>query len=283
MIPEKVYRYEDWDVENKGIQILTKKWIHLKAPSDFNADYLECRLPRNFDNFDKDSYEVFTREQVIADNPNSPVEQIEDYLKQYLSVNPFESLPFHDKSHRATVLDIDRKKLDKFLGIFCFSKSMDKIEMWEKGSNLGTGFCIGLHTELLFQKTRLSEGEADHVIYYKNLPLVDAISKNEEERISNASLARFTVPDRYNYEDEFRFIRTNYSPFLTPLEYAPYERIVPLPDEVFSEIILGPNISKHDKAKIIETPNVNLKNIPIWVLDKDQYEHNSAIEIGEII
>jgi len=270
MIPEKVYRYEDWDNENKGIRILTEKRIWLSAPSDFGADYLECRLPLNFETFDEETYEEFVRKSFHDEFPNLAPNELEQKIEDAIKHEPYDSLPFHNESHREEVLSIYGKKLDKTLGIFCTSKTFENVKMWEHGGNLGQGLCVALHTELLYKQTKLADGEADDIIYYPDdkTPMSDAISLSSSDRIIKVNLARFSVPQRFLHEEEFRFIRTNRLPYLNyPWEYAPYERIIPLPNEVYSEIILGPEISEVDKAEIIDTRNSNFENLPIWVLE----------------
>lgn len=263
-MPKKVYRYEDWENEIDLNPILVKREIRLAKPSDFAADYPECSLPNDYsqvteENLNKLAYQRATQwyPNLIGKNLRKEVQRLRSEMK------------IEDPEHRRESERINNEYLDQVLGVFCTALTFEDIQIWEHIGDLGQKICIAFHTEKLWKFEKMY-GSAKHVDYYPfdKPPKLSPFSFSPEERIKKAIDRIYSIPDKYAYEQEFRFAKLGTDKKKEhPQPYSDEGRIVKLPKEVYSELILGYGMSDSDKKEVKKARDEYFPELPIWELD----------------
>jgi hypothetical protein len=135
--------------------------------------------------------------------------------------------------------------MDKHYGIFSGSAKWNGILLWSHYSNNHQGFCVDFKEEKLryfggFVRTGVVMYENDFPeIKYKK-------DESEQEKLDRIVIQTTTKSEDWEYEEEYRLIKV----FVEhPLSF---ERCVQIPDDIFSDVTLGINISVENKEEIIE-------------------------------
>jgi hypothetical protein len=133
--------------------------------------------------------------------------------------------------------------------------------MWSHYSNFHKGFCIGFSVKNLLDS--LIFGKIGKVEYTMNYPKIKPrIAKKDDQLMSNLFTQTYTKASDWKYEKEYRFMLNTF-----PKEFTPKNRIVTVPDNFFSEVILGISISKADKNQILDI--CKKKGIPVFQAQKE--------------
>jgi len=133
---------------------------------------------------------------------------------------------------------------DKF-GIFSLSKSYSNKRLWSRYSDSHKGFCVGFDKLLLPEKpiflrnNDLALSILDVVNYCKELPDIKPYKMKPVE-CSRALLTHKTFD--WEYEEEVRIILVGGS-----------DVKVTLPDAAICRVIIGCDVTKDNKEKLIET------------------------------
>ena len=84
-----------------------------------------------------------------------------------------------------------------------------------------------------------------------------AITKEPSGIIEKTFIQTYTKSEDWTYESEYRLVQNYF-----PQEPEPFERIINVNDDVFSEVILGINISKSDEKEIVAI--CRKKKVPVY-------------------
>jgi hypothetical protein len=226
-IPEKVYKYRDWS-NSLHKNILLHNELYLASPKDFN-DPFDCRIPKNFIRI------IEKGEESYSSNPqldNDPISFQREYEKQQTEI------------------------LDKHYGILSMSNKWNGILLWSHYANFHKGFCVGFWED----KLRISGSFARTGIvdYRQEFPYIrPTLEKNQEDRLQRIHIQTTTKSKDWENEGEYRFLKCFF-----PNEPKSFERLITVPNEVISEVVLGINISPDNKDEIIEI--CKRKNIPVY-------------------
>ena len=257
VLPDKVYKYRSWkNATHKNI--LLHNEFYLTSPKDIN-DPFDCRIPPNFINLTQEEKNDYITQLAISqfketERKGLNLEKVIKDLEKRL-----ENQETFQKEAEKYIFDIQ----DKYYGVLSLSKRWKGILLWSHYSDSHKGFCVGLWTEKLW-KTGLF-GKAAEVDYDIEFPKIKPkVAKDKMEVINRLFIQTHTKSEDWTYEEEFRFVKVYF-----PNVPKPFERIVQIPDEVFSEVILGINISDDNKAEIIEI--CKRKNIPIYQAKKKDF------------
>lgn len=254
--PSKLYKYRCWN--NKFHQnILTKNQLYLASPSDFN-DPIDCRIGNNFSLLNtnekiEDYAKIITRRhwdsiEKMGLNPNDERKRIVRDLK-----SDMDSVQNSDDENTFEMQD-------KHFGILSLSGRFDSILMWSHYGNFHKGFCVG------FSETKLRDsnlfGKGGPVRYKEEFPAIDP---RDNRTVEKSFKQTHTKAKDWKYEEEYRLTKLFY-----PLVPKPSDRIVTIPDNFMTEIILGLKISKNDKKEITEIAKE--KNLDVYQIEKVPFE-----------
>jgi hypothetical protein len=254
--PETLYKYRSWSNEYHQ-KILTENQLYLASPSDFN-DPIDCRIGNNYSLLDTD-------------------EKIEEYAeiitqRHWGSVVKMGLNPIKEKkriiSELKTNMDFVQngddentfKMQDKYYGILSLSSRYDSILMWSHYAEFHKGFCIG------FNETKLREssmfGKGGPVVYNNEFPKINPRDDSSPEK---SFIQTHTKAKDWSYEEEYRLTKLFY-----PNEPKPSDRIVTVPNDFISEIVLGLKISEEHKNEIIKIAKE--KGLEIYQIEQVPFE-----------
>ncbi len=253
-LPENVYKYRVWK-NGSHKNLLLHNELYLASPKDIN-DPFDCRIPPNYKNLtvkEKDKYANDIALKVKLQGLNISENDIKDFKNGINNTEKFQ------KDAEKIIFEFQ----DKHYGILSFSKRWNGILLWSHYADCHKGFCVGFSTEKLW-KTGLFD-KAELINYDKTFPKVKPFVAKDEDKDKNevvkiAFVQTHTKSADWTYEEEFRFLK------VFPYGPKPLERIVYVPDHVFSDVTIGINTSDEDKAEIIEI--CNGKKIPVYQAKK---------------
>lgn len=215
-IPEIVYKYRDWNNPfHKNILLYNE--IYLASPKDFN-DPFDCKIPINFQDISEIEISIFPSDSNIRKDVKAFQENYEK---------------------------LQEKIMDEHYGIFSGSSKWNGILLWSHYANNNQGFCVGFKEQELRQFGGF--GRTGVVMYNTDLPKIKFKGKEtQEEKFNRIRIQTTTKSEEWEYEQEYRLIKAFAKP---PI---PFERRKQIPDEVFSDVTLGINISVENKEEIVE-------------------------------
>ena len=239
-IPQIVYKYRDWNNPFHK-NILLHNEIYLASPKDFN-DPFDCKIPLNFTVLTKEERENYKEELSIRQRPNIGVSDLE-----YISIKK----NLDDRMENIEKFQEDYEEFyfnqtDTNYGVFSLSKTFKGMLLWSHYANCHKGFCVG------FWEGKLREScdfinRTGIVKYNTEFPvLIPKVRETLEEKLARIHARTTTKSEEWEYEEEYRLIKAFVEP---PLSFERREKI---PDEVFSDVTLGIDISVENKKEIIE-------------------------------
>lgn len=203
------------------LRLLTQNEIYFSSPQDFN-DPFDCGIVPNFRLLNsEEKIDQFVNRIVISAknaNPSLDVEKNRQVFKNRL-INDFD----------ATIniyQELDKKQQIETYGIYSLSKHWDSILMWSHYAENHTGFCVGFKIEKLKEINEFSLGHP--VEYNDKFPEINPL---DEDLLENHIRKVNYKAKSWEYEGEFRLF-THIGPTIK-------NRTLKLPDECFSEIIMG--------------------------------------------
>ncbi len=266
-IPEIVYKYRDWNNPFHK-NILLHNEIYLASPKDFN-DPFDCRIPINFQVLSDEEKEKFKVEIVIQQIQKNP--GAGDILASKL--NDLDERMNDIEKFQEGYEEFYFNQIDTNYGIFSLSKTFKGILLWSHYSNNHQGFCVGFREEKLRESCSFI-ARTGIVSYETNFPRIKPkVRETFEEKLTRIHVQTTTKSKDWEYEEEYRLIKV--------FERKPqsFERCFQLPNEVFSEVILGIDISPKNKEEIIYV--CKIKNIPVYQAKKVPFKFEIDRELIE--
>lgn len=256
-IPEKVYKYRTWkDSYHKNILLYNE--LYLASPSDFN-DPFDCRIAPDFINATEEEINKWLNELSVKLNVNT-----KDLARRL--ENRMEFQRWYEN-------EVIFKDQDKYYGILSLSCKWDSILMWSHYSESHKGFCVGFCEEKLRNCGNFNKaGIVNYDTIFPNIK--PKVSQNLSDIFEKTFIQTHTKSQDWDREYEYRLIQ-NYFDYIP----KPVERVIRFEDDVFTEVILGINITEKDKAEIVEI--CKKKKIPVFQAIKKQFVFQ--IEKEEII
>lgn len=173
------------------------------------------------------------------------------------------------KKRSIEAIKISHAKIKR--GIFCLSERNDDILMWSHYGNSNQGFCIGYNTQKL---TNYIQKNFDllgilKVKYFSEYPEYrnSFAQKGMEEILSNLTSKSII----WSYEKEWRLIIHNQTNI-----------VVPIPDEIIEEIILGSNVLPEPEKEILSIQNQKYPNAKVFKVEPDDSEFKLNLKPYEV-
>ena len=250
--PKEVYKYRDWNVRfHSGI--LTQKEVFFSPPSGFE-DPLDCKNHIRYDLLtDEDIFQKYLHYSHLDETHAGWSRQ---QHRKYARANAKRS-PMKDKGMRLKFQQDSFNELDARLGILSLAERPNNIRMWEAYSNNHTGFCVGFNPRIMFPFL----GGGGPVFYCDELPTIYPTPKDSMEEQHGKQV--FSKLRKWEFEEEYRTHKFNEKGFAKD-ENGRDERVIVLPAEAYTEVILGALATPEVKSQIIEAvrqilPHVTLK------------------------
>lgn len=253
-LPKILYKYRDWN-DDFHKTILTEQEIYFAKPSSFE-DSLDCKIPIRYDLLTDDEiyqkYFAFS----VQENPQFTAQQHHEHAKMMQS--------------KGLMRDIDRIRVyqeqdiidnDKRYGIFSMTAINNNLSMWEKYAACHKGFCVGFKTIPLFEYLMQLGCGGGEVNYFPEIPIIGAL---EPVDVQGFKQLKFKL-DKWEFENEYRLFHLNI-----------HDRIFKIPINIFSEIILGANMSEESKKEIRLIVEMLLPEVIIF---KEAIKDGNHIEI----
>lgn len=254
--PETLYKYRSWSNEYHR-KIISENQLYLASPKDFN-DPIDCRIGNNYSLLDSDEKiteyaEIITTrhwDKVVQMglDPNKEKERIINELKTDLN-----SVQKGDDENTF-------KMQDKHFGVLSMSARFDSILMWSHYADFHKGFCVG------FDETKMREsnlfGKGGPVTYDNEFPKIDPRNNRTPEK---SFLQTHYKAKDWNYEEEYRLTKLFF-----PGEPTQDDRIVTVPNDFITEVIIGLKTPNEHKDEIMEV--CNRKQIPVYQIEQIPFE-----------
>ncbi len=251
--PDKVYKYRTWSNKYHK-RILTHNEVFLSSPELFN-DPFDCRIPTNYLSLD-----TIKKKEEYADG------MIDKYKEEILRRG--ETLEYRKKIYLNDLIEnlegFQRKQeeylynvQDNHYGVLSLSELWNNILMWSHYGDFHKGICVGFHEKLMRDSNMFGKGGP--VMYSEEFPFLDPFidfSKDEEKRTFRYFQETHSKAKDWSYEKEYRLGTT------FPHKPSISDRTFTIPDEFYSEIVLGVDFPKDDKEELINI--ARSKSIPIY-------------------
>ena len=239
-ILKRLYKYRCWDNEYHKA-LLTRSEIFFPPASKLD-DPSETTVPLSFELGANDQL-LQLAERVIRENEKGLTEdEIFNKAHERLSrlrndSRQFQS--FHEWEQR--------KKYSEF-GIFSASEIYDSIAMWELYSDHHKGFCVGFRTDKLanfIQKVVRQHRIMPYPVeYYKSTPVLNPFELGTQGTL----IKSLTIKSyEWDYQREYRLVLIG----TAGKSLNDADRNIVLDDDIFTEVILGANISREHEEEII--------------------------------
>lgn len=216
--PKSVYKYRKWnDAYQKTI--ITEKTVFMAKPTSFE-DKKDCKLLKRYDLMTNQNifskYLNFSKEE----NPTWKREQHRQHAKEMSKNSPMKNVEYVKRAQEQDFLEFDKR-----FGVLSLTANHLNLNMWNKYSDDGKGFCVGFDPKIMF--TFLGGG--GKVIYYKELPNILFNDDFHTEHFKQV----FSKEDIWSFEEEYRTHKFFENP---PTDI---ERCIKLPSEAYKEVIFG--------------------------------------------
>ncbi len=238
-VPPVLYKYAFWD-ESDDIhafrhKILTVPQIYFTAPSMFN-DPFDCQLSLGLES--KSNREIIDYLKTRSYADEETLERVQNWLK--IDRNKWID----------TINDADFLRKDSNCGLFCTSAVSTNSLLWSHYAGGHKGFSVGLNAQYLIRHLESLCNKRGFILehfeveYRKELPDLEPFLEDNREWFLQRF--RYKASD-WSYEQEYRFL------LMKDLDLENPERVVQIPPECISEVILGCKLDDTTKAEIMES------------------------------
>ncbi len=244
-LPKVLYKYRTWTDLNHR-KVLTERQLFYSPPSWFE-DPLDCKLSVRYDLLNSQEKIKWIEFKLKKDEPNQPRPYYRSRARELFKTSPLRDNNAIRKLQSETFLEYDKRT-----GILSLTEQNRNIDMWNKYSENGKGFCVGYNPIALFECL----GGGGKVHYVPKLPVIkpEPFHSHEEQIVYQI----YYKEDKWSFEDEYR----THTFKSKPLEIR--DRIITVPPEAFNCILLGKNMEKKDKDELYASIPTELNNIQIF-------------------
>ncbi len=241
--PNILYKYRNWsNCYHK--KLITDLELYFAQPLSFN-DPFDFQLSLRYD--------LLTRDQRLVHYRNEYIKK--GYIDEYLEFKANYQVdhgPLTDPEHLERNRKYTIEKMNSSFGVVSLSKVPDSILMWSHYANCHTGFCVGLNTKFFWDELGV---KAYKVSYSDKYPEIIPVEENNLEHYFDVMMT--TKFKDWEYEQEFRFIKSGYS-----------EKAKKLTGKYYESLILGCAMPEIQRKEILEMQKKYLPNIKVYLTEK---------------
>ncbi|WP_200979842.1 DUF2971 domain-containing protein [Echinicola sp. 20G] len=229
-IPDTIYKYRIWNDKYQKT-ILTERIVFMAPPTSFE-DKRDCKLLKRYDLMtEKDIYEKYFMVSK-KEHPNWTRQQHRKFARDWTKNSPLKNHDFVKKQQEEDFLEYDKR-----FGVLSLTANFANLDMWNKYSGNGSGFCAGFDPKILFNHL----GGGGPVQYYDKLPDILHNDKFEVERFKQV----FSKERKWEFEQEYRTHK------FYPAPATIDDRQIEIPTEAYKEVIFGWNTDEETKGQIM--------------------------------
>ncbi len=247
--PPVIYKYRDC-ANPKHKSILENNKVYFSSPKDLN-DPFDCRVPITFELLDTDKKKKLYALKVLERHKPRLIKEgknldMELAIIESVIFSDFEKYKNDHNEHFSDAHDIH-------IGILSLSKKWDVNLLWSHYSNSHQGFCVGFSPINIMNSGLNMSG--DDITYFKKdkFPTIDPF----QDDMTTAYERLFLKSDDWKYEDEYRLTKVFF-----PNVPTNADRVITLPDNCITEVVLGHKISPENESEIIDL--ARKKNIKVY-------------------
>jgi hypothetical protein len=259
-LPGTVYKYRVW-TDPKHRTILTQREVFFAAPKSFK-DPLDCKNPIRYDLLKEEDiynkYLLASKEK----NPSWSRQQHRKFARDWTKISPLKDKDYIKQAQEESFEDFNSR-----FGVLSLTANPANCKMWTEYGKDHTGFCVGFNPRVMFKFF----GGGGIVNYVDELPIIMPMPIHDFDTQHNLQV--FSKLKKWIYEEEYRVHKFSSNP------YGENERVIVLPEEAYSEIILGAKIDPEYKIQIIDACMKNLSRV---TLKQAHLKKDSLIEINHI-
>lgn len=245
--PEIVYKYRCWD-NPLHQSILTNRQVFMAAPSSFE-DKLDCKFPIRWDLLTDDDIYNYYLTYSIKNNPERTRQQHRKFAREWVKKSEVRN-PDRIKEHQEQTF----KEYDERVGILSLTANPEIDEMWEMYACGHSGFAVGFNSRIMFEFL----GGGGEVIYVEEVPIIYPSPKHSFDEQRHYQI--FHKLSNWSFEEEYR------TTIFRPNPLSTEDRIIELPPDAYTEIILGKNMPDENINKIKAILANELAHVEIKIL-----------------
>lgn len=249
-MPDVLYKYKP--MNEFTMKILTDGDLYFPSISQLN-DPFEGSIPYIFDQSELTAENIFLFMHGLAQKGHP--DWTEEQILQYVYEEQMKGRLFNDK-HIEQQNKETREDVERLFGILSLTTRKNNFIMWSHYAASHTGICIGFDMNKVFDAVK---GTLGKVTYQTTLP-VKHLNDAAEQFIHNLL---FTKSNDWEYEDEYRLIKTTAS-----------KASIRIPLDAILEITFGCKIEQVKKNEIIEVIKDKIPGCKIYEasLSKTKFE-----------
>ena len=256
--PQTLYKFRDWKDDNHQ-RTLTGGEFYFAAANTLN-DPFDTIVPIRFDHGSHDVY----LERCIKHLRRLGCRHNDEFIRKTAE----DQLRIRNPKSEETLKEQQEftlRYVNNNFGICSFSTRNDSILMWSHYADNHRGFCVGLDTdplESVFQKVTISGPvlELHPVNYEIKFPFLDGLLDENGEAFRKKLI---TKSKEWEYENEWRGLLVSY-PSKEQLSAGELERVVSVPLEVITEVILGAEMPDEQKDDIVNLARATLPQTHLY-------------------
>ncbi|MFA7302036.1 MAG: DUF2971 domain-containing protein [Candidatus Shapirobacteria bacterium] len=231
-LPDVIYKYRIWDDERQKT-ILSERVVFMASPSSFE-DNNDCRLQKRYDLMTEK--EINTKYLLVSKKIHHKwnLQQHHNFAKVWTKKSPLKN-----KIYIKQLQERHFTEFNESFGVLCLTANPNNLDMWNKYSKKGSGFCVGFAPEILFELT----GGGGSVDYLDELPVI----YHDDDYLVEHFKQIFSKEQKWSYEEEYRTFKT------WPNPVSDYERKIKIPVKAYKEVIFGwltPSYIKEEIKKV---------------------------------
>lgn len=230
VFPDIVYKYRSW-TDDYHKTIINKRVVYMAPPMSFE-DPKDCKGLVRYDLMSDDDIFKMYLYQSKEDNPQRTISQHRRHAKDWTKKKILK-----DHEHIRKLQEDNFKEFSARFGVLSVTGNPLNVEMWNKYSDMGQGFCVGYKSEILFRLM----GSGGDVNYVEDLPNIFWNDDFETRR----SKQIFYKESKWEFEQEYRLTKFWPNPAFVQ------QRCIEVPCEAYLQIIFGWNMPEGHKEEII--------------------------------
>lgn len=260
VFPEKLYKYRRWN-NSKHKRILTKRELYFSSPFALDEQH-ECKFEYDFDAVSDEMIYKYVYDTAHEHGYYGHEE------KHKIASEKVKTAVFRKASQQKRLTDYARQRFNESLSIFCACTNRDNFELWEHFASNGIGFCIGFNTGKMLEYVQCIAGKVRYY-YEDNIPRFTPITISEEQQIKNFIGQVFSLPKKFEREDEYRLVKIDMD-----------HKIIAIHPDMVDEVVLGSNIRESDKKEIIHFSRLSFPEAKIF--QSKYYDDNEYYTFFEV-
>jgi hypothetical protein len=247
-LPKILYKYRHFDNKFHLNSILQRE-IYIPSAKEFNDPY-DSKIPFRYREEDLTDENIYKKCLQLAKQMNPGLSN-EKYEEMAYRMQKEDSL--RDAHHLEKFDKLTFERLCNDYGIYCLTPDAENLLMWSYYGDSHRGFCIGYNSDFLVKCGLFGMG--GEVLYRDDFPKLPLFLTEDDHPMLDIL---FTKWNKWIHEDEYRLVHS-----------YKHGKIFTLPKEAINEIVIGCQISDHDKILNVFKIKEALPDVKIFQIEQN--------------